>query len=256
MALQRDSERAISARPGLLRAIQLNYQIEEREIQVELIGTKQQRRIILWEAAEGGIGVWERLIEEPDAFPRLAQTALGLLHFDGATGDEMPGWVESCPAACYDCLLSYANQLDHRHLDRHSVRDFLLRLARSGPVRTGGRTYDEQYVWLLERTDPASSFERAFLDHLCERKLRLLDFAQHTPAADIFVQPDFYYRNGTVPGICVLIDGPYHNDVTRKVEDRRVREALKDRGYRVIAIKADQSLAAQIGRHLDVFYTV
>jgi len=41
--------------------------IEEREIQVELIGTKQQRRIILWEAAEGGIGVWERLIEEPEA---------------------------------------------------------------------------------------------------------------------------------------------------------------------------------------------
>jgi hypothetical protein len=48
-------------------AIQLDYQIEEREIQVELIGAKQQRRIILW-AAEGGIGVRERLIEEPDAF--------------------------------------------------------------------------------------------------------------------------------------------------------------------------------------------
>jgi hypothetical protein len=111
---------------SLLRAIQLDYQIEEREIQVELIGTRQQRRIILWEAAEGGIGVWERLVEEPDAFPRLAQTALGLLHFDGITGDEMPGWAESCPAACYDCLLSYANQVDHRYLDRHSVRDFLL----------------------------------------------------------------------------------------------------------------------------------
>ena len=83
----------------------------------------------------------------------------------------MPGWAESCPAACYDCLLSYANQPDHRYLDRHSVRDFLLRLARSRPIKTGGRTYDEQYAWLSERTDPASSFERAFLDHLHERKL-------------------------------------------------------------------------------------
>jgi hypothetical protein len=49
---------------SLRRAIQLDYQIEEQEIQVELIGKEQQRRIILWEPAEGGIGVWERLIDE------------------------------------------------------------------------------------------------------------------------------------------------------------------------------------------------
>jgi very-short-patch-repair endonuclease len=241
---------------SLRRAIQVEYQIEEQEIAVERIGRGQHRHVIFWEAAEGGIGVWERLIEEPSAFPKLARTALGLLHFDHMTGDEVTGWDDRCPAACYDCLLSYANQLDHRHLDRHRVRDFLLRLARSEPVKPAGRIYDEQYAWLLERTDPASSFERAFLDHLYERKLRLPDFAQHTPVADIFVQPDFYYRNGTVPGICIFIDGPYHNDVTRKDEDRRVREALEDRGYRVIAIKADQSLAGQIGRHPDVFHAV
>jgi len=73
---------------SLRRAIQLDYQIEEQEIQVELIGSEKQRRIILWEAAEGGIGVWERLIEEPGAFAGLARTALGLLHFDPARGDE------------------------------------------------------------------------------------------------------------------------------------------------------------------------
>jgi very-short-patch-repair endonuclease len=241
---------------SLRRAIQLDYQVEEQEIQVELIGAERQRRIILWEAAEGGIGVWERLIEEPGAFPKLAQTALDLLHFDGVTGEERSGWAERCPAACYDCLLSYANQLDHRYLDRHHVRDFLVRLARSEPVKTGSRTYDEQYAWLRERTDPASSFERSFLDHLYEKKLRLPDFAQHTPASDIFVQPDFYYCQGTVPGICIFMDGPYHNDVTRQDEDQRGREALEDRGYRVIAIKADQSLAEQIARYPDVFCAV
>jgi hypothetical protein len=91
---------------SLRRAIQLDYQIEEQEIQVELIGSERQRRIILWEAAEGGIGVWERLIEESGAFAGLARTALDLLHFDPATGDEKPGWAERCPAACYDCLLA------------------------------------------------------------------------------------------------------------------------------------------------------
>jgi very-short-patch-repair endonuclease len=210
----------------------------------------------LWEAAEGGIGVWERLVEEPDAFPRLAQTALGLLHFDGITGDEMPGWAESCPAACYDCLLSYANQLDHRYLDRHSVRDFLLRLARSQPVKTGGRTYEEQYAWLSKRTDPGSSFERAFLDHLHERKLRLPDFAQHTPVADVFVQPDFYYRRDTIPGICVFIDGPHHAGIGTQAEDRRAREALEDRGYRIVAIRADQPLGEQVAQYSDIFQPV
>jgi hypothetical protein len=194
---------------SLRRAIQVEYQIEEQEIAVERIGREPQRRIILWEAAEGGIGVWERLIEDPSAFPKLARTALGLLHFNDMTGDDVPGWAERCPAACYECLLSYANQLDHRFLDRHRVRDFLLRLARSEPVKPGGRTYDEQHAWLRERTDPASSFERSFLDHLYNQKLRLPDFAQHTPVTDVFVQPDFYYQRGSGPGVCVFIDGPH-----------------------------------------------
>ena len=147
---------------------------------------------------------------EPGAFAALARTALDLLHFDPATGAENPDWTERCVAACYDCLLSYANQLDHRHLDRHRVCDFLGRLARSAAVKQDGRTYEEQYAWLRARTDPASSFECSFLDHLYERKLRLPDFAQYTPAADLFLQPDFYYQRDAIPGVCVFIDGPHH----------------------------------------------
>jgi hypothetical protein len=41
-------------------------------------------------------------------------------------------------AACYDCLLSYTNQPDHRILDRFAVRDLLLRLAGA----KGGRLPD------------------------------------------------------------------------------------------------------------------
>jgi hypothetical protein len=238
---------------SLRRALQINYQIEEQEIAVELIGREQQRRIILWEAAEGGIGVWERLIEEPKAFANLARTALDLLHFDTDTGDDEPGWAERCPAACYDCLLSYANQLDHRYLDRHHVRDFLLRLARSAPRPAAGRSYDEQYAWLRERTDPASAFERRFLDHLYEQKLRLPDFAQHTPVSDIFVQPDFFYRRSGSPGVCIFVDGPAHDEPSRQQQDRRSREALEDRGYRVVAIRGDSAIAEEIARYPDLF---
>jgi very-short-patch-repair endonuclease len=127
-------------------------------------------------------------------------------------------------------------------------------LARSEPVKASGRTYEEQYAWLRERTDPASSFERAFLDHLLERTLRLPDFAQHTPADDVFLQPDFYYRRGAVPAICVFIDGPHH--VGHEAQDRRAREALEDRGYRMVAITAERALGEQIDAYLDVFIPV
>jgi hypothetical protein len=85
-----------------------------------------------------GIGVLERSIEEPAAFPKLARTALDLLHFDAATGDDLADWQDRGPAACYDCLLSYANQLDHRHLDRHLLRDFLLCFGRLDAGRAAG----------------------------------------------------------------------------------------------------------------------
>ena len=41
-----------------------------------------------------------------------------------------PACEEDCEAACYDCLMSYSNQRDHRLLDRHLIRDWLLALPR------------------------------------------------------------------------------------------------------------------------------
>jgi hypothetical protein len=130
----------------------------------------------------------------------------------------------------------------------------LARLARSEPVKASGRTYEQQYAWLRERTDPASSFERAFHDHLFERKLRLPDFAQHTPADDVFLQPDFYYRRGAIPGICVFIGGSNHTGY--KARDRTAREAFEDRGYRIVAITSDRPLTEQIEACPEIFIPV
>jgi hypothetical protein len=35
-----------------------------------------------------------------------------------SAGENVPAWADRCPAACYDCLLSYSNQQDHRYLNR------------------------------------------------------------------------------------------------------------------------------------------
>jgi hypothetical protein len=42
---------------------------------------EENENLLFWEAAEGGIGVWERLIAEPREFRKLAVRALELLHF-------------------------------------------------------------------------------------------------------------------------------------------------------------------------------
>ena len=47
---------------------------------------------------------------------------------------------EDCEAACYDCLMSYSNQLDHALLDRQAILPILLRLAdRPGRLGSGRR---------------------------------------------------------------------------------------------------------------------
>ncbi|MBI2940104.1 MAG: DEAD/DEAH box helicase [Chloroflexi bacterium] len=247
---------ATSLAYALQRGIQFVYQIEEQEVAVELIGQGAEQRLLLWEAAEGGTGVWERLIADRRGFAEVAAEALRVCHFDPAAGAELAGWAERCALACYDCLLSYSNQLEHRLINRHLVRDYLLRLARSEVVAsTAGRSYDEQHRWLRERVDPASELEREFLDYLYHNRLRLPDLAQHRPEPDVPVQADFFANWEGRKGICAFVDGPSHDEPAQAARDREVRDELVDRGYRVVVVRYDRGVADQVSSYPDVFGT-
>ncbi len=71
---------------ALQRGIQVLFQLEEQEIAVTRIGEAEQRRILFWEAAEGGNGVWPRLLQEPEALSKVAREALRVCHFDPEKG--------------------------------------------------------------------------------------------------------------------------------------------------------------------------
>ncbi|MGI8643397.1 MAG: helicase-related protein, partial [Thermomicrobiales bacterium] len=239
---------------ALQRGIQVVYQVEEQEIAVELIGQGEHQRLLLWEAAEGGTGVWERMLTEPDSFAEVAREALRLCHFDPASGEPHPVWTDRCAVACYDCLLSYANQRDHRLLSRHLVHDDLLALASARLVEgSGGRNYDDHYRWLRERIDPASTLERDFLDLLYREKRRLPDHAQYQPSPDIRVQPDFFYERNGLPGACVFVDGPTHYTELQQARDHDQREALANAGFRIVTIRCDQALNDQLDRYPELF---
>ena len=235
------------------RAIQVEYQVEEQEIGAELIGRGDHRRLLFWEAAEGGIGVWERLAVEREALGRVAERALRLCHYDPSDGGDAAGGPAKCAVACYECLLSYSNQPYHRYIDRRLLPDFLRRLAHAETVQEGERDNDRHYQHLLGLVDPHSALERNFLRFLYNNDLRLPDKAQNRPVADIPVQPDFYYDRERRPGVCVFVDGPHHDEPRQRETDEQRRARLQDYGYRVVIIRYDQPFDEQVERYPDLF---
>lgn len=240
---------------AIKRAVQFIYQVEEQEIQAELIGREEHRRLLFWESAEGGIGVWDRLVNEPEAFAEVAQFALQLCHFesstDGTNGDEPR--IEPCAVACYECLLTYSNQIEHRYIDRRLIPDYLQLLATATAIPKMERNTEEQYLRLMSIIDPSSSLEEKFLQFLRDNRLKLPDYAQNRPDPEVHVQADFYYKRPNRQGICVFLDGPSHDKSERQHADARSRSQLQDRGFRVIAIKPTRSFSEQVQEHPDVF---
>lgn len=236
---------------ALSRGIEQVYQVESNELSSERIGEGDRRAILFYESAEGGLGILRHLVNDSTALADIARATLLRLHFDPQTGEDMrPGEDEAtgCAQACYDCLLSYYNQRDHFQLDRHLARDFLLRLTTAHTeAGSGERDYEAHYHALRAQTDHDSDLERHFLDHLYRTRRRLPDTAQQT-IPELFSRPDFFYA----PNVCVFCDGSYHDEPQQKAQDVRSRRELRDAGYRVIVVRYDTDLEAQIARHSDI----
>lgn len=236
---------------ALQRGMQELYNVEEREIASDLIGQGDHQYILLWEQAEGGTGVWPRLISEPDAIARVAQEALQICHFDPETGKDLEN---ACSRACYHCLLSYTNQGDHPQLNRLLIKDLLMQLASSTTQRGASPpSRDAQFAWLKERVDSRSDLEENLLQLLYETGRNLPDRAQYRPEREVYAEADFYYERDGRHGVAVFCDGPHHDEPQRREQDRTERGKLADLGYRVIVIRYDEDLPPQVGRYPDVF---
>ncbi|MFS8779863.1 DEAD/DEAH box helicase [Synechococcus sp. W55.1] len=234
-----------SLRYALKRGIEETFELEESELAAESIGQGSHRAILLYETAEGGAGVLRRLVEEPEALAEVAQASLEICHFrlsEAGVQDLRP----ECRAACYECLLSYANQREALELDRYKIRDLLGELAHS---RTDpGSSRQEHLDWLRQLVDPRSELERRFLEALAEGGYRLPDDAQKSISEPRCVV-DFFYD----PNICVFCDGAVHDEPTRAEQDRQLRAQLLEGGYRVIVLRYDQNLQEQLARYPEVF---
>ncbi len=131
-----DQVQMASLQAAIKNAVQVEYQLEDNELAAEPLPDRNNRHSILfYESAEGGAGALRRLVSDAGAFARVAAQALQVCHFDPQTGEDQrhaPRAKEDCEAACYDCLMSYSNQMDHRLLDRQSIKEFLVQCSQVG----------------------------------------------------------------------------------------------------------------------------
>ncbi len=254
--IQLDSGAFLSLRDALKNAIQVEYQLEDSELGVELLPSTAQREphsILYYEAAEGGAGVLRQLLDDPSAIARVARRALEICHFDPDSGDDLghaPHARERCEAACYDCLMSYANQSAHVTLDRFAIRQHLQHLANATVTASPThRTRTEHLQHLLNLCQ--SDLERELLHHLERRQLRLPTHAQRL-ADGVPARPDFLYLSDSVRA-AIYVDGPHHDHPERQARDRDQERLLDAHGYAIVRFHHRDSWDRVIDEHAWLF---
>lgn len=235
----------ITLQHALKRAIETVFQVEPSEIGVVTMGDPEAPNILLYESAEGSLGILSQFVENIHAFHRVIEQAIVTCRYDD------PDYKGP---ASYDDLLSYYNQRDHKIIDRHLIKDALEKLLLCTVEIQSNQSYgsyDEHYLHLLRVIDPNSSTERRFVDYLYENGLRLPDAAQKR-VEGIYVQPDFYYE----PRIWVFCDGTPHDDPLVKADDDEKRQAIMAMGDEVWVYYYRDSLAEIVAARPDIFRKV
>lgn len=247
-----DTGQLLSLQSALKTAIQVVFQLEDGELEAEPLPLKAKpKSILFFESSEGGAGALTRLFKEQGAFSKVCEEALRICHFDPETGEDLekaPGAEEKCGKACYSCLLSYRNQKDHELLDRHGIKDVLMRFGGAVlRVSPGAVEPEEHFQRLMNLCQ--SNLERKFLSFLRDNLLLLPDEAQlllekhHT-------RPDFSYTDKFAH---IYVDGPDHDTPHQRQQDTEIDTRLADAGFTVIRFRYDSDWKAIAAKHRSVF---
>jgi hypothetical protein len=244
LGLERDG--IITLQYALKRAIVNIYQVEQNEIGTVIIGDEKHPNILIYESAEGSLGILSQIINDINSFTTIVDEAIKICRYDDK---------EYKAPASYDDLLSYYNQMDHQVIDRFKIKEALEKLSQCKmeiEAGKGFKTYKEQYQYLLRNIDPDSSTEKKFLDYLYKNSYKLPDEAQKY-IEDLYCKPDFYYEE---TGTCIFCDGTPHDRETVKERDENQRTELMNLGYDVWSWYYREDLEEKTAQRRDLFRKV
>lgn len=249
-ALGLTEEGVITLQYAIEKAIESYYNIEPVEIDARLMGKGENKNIMLYESAEGSIGVLKDLSRNPYKLSEVFKLAYEICGYDyQSRDDKFPGRAK----ASYDDLLSYYNQQDHSKIDRHSIIKALELLISANPDDTVGNTYENRYEQLKNGLHHRSPGERELLDYLYENGFHLPDFTNYN-LEKYYVQPDFVYQNINA---LIFVDGGIHKKLLNKADDDRKRKILELAGYDVLVWDyTTETVSSFVSRRQDVFRKV
>jgi superfamily II DNA/RNA helicase/very-short-patch-repair endonuclease len=243
-------EGVVTMQYALEKAIEQLYNIEPVEIDARLMGSEEYKNIMLYESAEGSIGVLKDITRNPTMLRKIFMEAYKICGYDYETKENK---FPNRPKASYDDLLSYYNQMDHTKIDRHSIIKALELLIVSNPDDTIGGTYEDKYEELKKGLHHRSPGEKVLLDYLFENGYRLPDFTNHN-MEQFYVQPDFVYEKEKA---VVFVDGGIHKKAINKADDEKKRKTIELAGFDVLVWDdTSEQVAAFVTRRQDIFRKV
>ncbi|MEF8726291.1 MAG: DUF1998 domain-containing protein, partial [Candidatus Bipolaricaulota bacterium] len=205
-------------------ATTFEFDLEEGELDVFVKEQGDQKRIVLYESVEGGLGVLKDL-KSPGALRAVIERGLELLHYEESE-------EEACEKACYDCLLSFYNQRYHSLMNRRLVIPYLESLKEVSDEKT--LSLEQEKGWEDYSVDTDSDFEVDVLEIMQEVNLPPPDedhktiYDEGTP----ILEADFYYKPRTI----IMVDGsPHYKKYVRK-SDQVKRRIVKGLRYEVVEL--------------------
>ncbi|MHA1271491.1 MAG: DEAD/DEAH box helicase [Candidatus Helarchaeota archaeon] len=220
----------------IIQSLILTYNLDESEINGFINplpdSENMEQSIVIFETQEGGSGVLKSLLNPATTrFNKFIKNMKDIIHIKSFEPYEE--FKDACVSACYNCLLRFKNQFEHKYLNRKLIIPLIKRLVESTLSKSmENHTDSERLDELKEKCD--SELEKKVLDEIIKQKFPLPSEVQKTIyEGDVpIVQIDFFYR----PATCVFVDGPPHMQENIKRQDKEKREFLEAHGYIVIEL--------------------
>jgi len=240
---------------ALKRAVENLYQVESNEIGAHVMGETEHPNILLFEAAEGSLGILSQLARDPQAFMEIVKEAYKVCWFE--KGEDVHPLAPNAPVASYDDLLSYYNQRDHDKINRFDIKEALELLLHCRivlPPKAIYQSLEHQQAVLVAESDLNSRLEQKFIHYLHQNGLRMPDQTQvmMSQVNGLYIQPDFVYE----PNVAIFVDGSVHDKPDVRADDEVKRKALRNAGWQVLVWRYDEPIEAFIQKRPDIFHKV